>query len=285
MFNGKGLYFIGVIKNGTKHYPKHWLIAYGRPDPYVRGASKTLHCIIKDRHDNDFNIKAVGWWESKTAQKDTAPPKLFVSSCMSSKAAAPWEKTRHVEEFGFVTKTVLNVPQTDVTSTYFMGAKAIDVHNHLRQEILGLEYAWAPQDWWIRMYQTVIGMMVVNSFQMSNYFRNEDTELMKFVNETAWMLCHKGERTGERKKRTKHHTEKEELEMVTDNPAAERLPHVVCNANDVEGITRYGQCHTCHQKAYSFCMECGVYFCGVVSGRSCGGNHPVMYRLEYRNKK
>ena len=63
----------------------------------------------------------------------------------------------------------MDVPQSNIVKFYFEAANSIDIHNHYCQYLLRLEEIWQTKDWWVRIFQTVLGMIVVNSFWHS-YF-------------------------------------------------------------------------------------------------------------------
>ena len=57
------------------------------------------------------------------------------------------------------------VPRTQMIKSYFSAACAIDVHNHLRQDGLGLEHSVQTKDWWFRMFCTILGIIEVDTKQ------------------------------------------------------------------------------------------------------------------------
>ena len=53
---------------------------------------------------------------------------------------------------------------------YFEAACAIDVHNHLRQDGLGMENAIGTSKWWFRLMCTILGMIEVDMFKTFCHF-------------------------------------------------------------------------------------------------------------------
>jgi hypothetical protein len=62
------------------------------------------------------------------------------------------------------------VPRPIVVKEYFESANAVDVHNHYRQGALALEEAWQTQQWWHRLFATLLGMIVTDSYLAYSYF-------------------------------------------------------------------------------------------------------------------
>ena len=54
--------------------------------------------------------------------------------------------------------------------SYFEAACAIDVHNHLRQDGLGMENAIGTSKWWIWLMYTIFGMIEVDTFKTFCHF-------------------------------------------------------------------------------------------------------------------
>ena len=62
------------------------------------------------------------------------------------------------------------MPRTQVIKSYFEAACAIDVHNHLRQDGLGMENAITTHRWWFHMMHTLFGIIEVDAFKTFCYF-------------------------------------------------------------------------------------------------------------------
>ena len=69
---------------------------------------------------------------------------------------------RFNDEFGNLKSRQVERP--DCISTYFAHANAIDIHNHYRQGLLGLEQHWRTTNLWFRIACSVIGMTVVDCY-------------------------------------------------------------------------------------------------------------------------
>ena len=92
----------------------------------------------------------------------------------------------------------MDVPQSHIVKFYFEAANSINIHNHYRQFLLRLEEIWQTNlNWWVRIFQTVLGMIVLNSFLAFVFFcENESkTILEEFVNALAVAHCMPGKQS------------------------------------------------------------------------------------------
>lgn len=62
-----------------------------------------------------------------------------------------------------------------VVEQYFDGANAIDIHNHLRQGGLELEWHWQTQTCWHRNFATIIGICETDAFLTFQRFHPNKT--------------------------------------------------------------------------------------------------------------
>ena len=77
------------------------------------------------------------------------------------KRGTPYKATFQ-DKFGNV--QFRNVAQPQCASRYFRYANSIDVHNQMRQKVLGLEEKWKTTDCWLRVWTTLIGMTVTDLY-------------------------------------------------------------------------------------------------------------------------
>jgi len=121
----RGLHFIGMVKTATRNYP---LKEMKRRCPNTRGAS------IRATAQLDAGkqvILAMAWTDKKVHS--------LVSSCGTTHEGTPAKKHRIDHEGSSFVKMV---PRPLLFETYFDGAPAIDIHNHIRQDGLALEAVW-----------------------------------------------------------------------------------------------------------------------------------------------
>ena len=90
---------------------------------------------------------------------------MFISTFGASLPAAPWKRLRKIcNDAGQIQGVFMDVLQSDIVKFYFEAANCINIYNHYRQYLLRLAKIWQTKDWWVRIFQTVLGMIVVNSF-------------------------------------------------------------------------------------------------------------------------
>ena len=77
-----------------------------------------------------------------------------------------WHLNETTGESETITRTV---PRTQMIKYYFE-ACAIDVHNQLRQDGLGMENAIGTSKWWFRLMCTIFGMIEVDTFKIFYHF-------------------------------------------------------------------------------------------------------------------
>ena len=76
------------------------------------------------------------------------------------------------------------VEHPEIADTYFTYSGAIDSHNKLRQGHLKLEKKWKTQDPWFRLSTTIIGMYVIDSYQLYRYNLKKTYQVMSVLEYT-----------------------------------------------------------------------------------------------------
>ena len=89
----------------------------------------------------------------KKLGSEEAPKKIIVSMwnhgmSVDNHARKRWQLNETKGESETITCTV---PRTQTIKSYSEAACAIDVHNHLRQDGLGMENAIGTSKWWFRL--------------------------------------------------------------------------------------------------------------------------------------
>ena len=65
----------------------------------------------------------------------------------------------------FVTESIdLAIPRPQAIMDFFEAFSKIDVHDHIRQGILEMERFWMTKHWYLRIFQTVFAVTVVNCY-------------------------------------------------------------------------------------------------------------------------
>ena len=83
------------------------------------------------------------------------------------------------DKFGNV--NVRKVPRPSVISKFFNNCNSVDVHNHLRQYCLRLEKKWITTDCWFRIFTTILGINVVDTFRLAKFHRILPNKRFKIV--------------------------------------------------------------------------------------------------------
>ena len=92
---------------------------------------------------------------------------------------------------GIVERGQIAVPQTLLIREYFRAANRIDIHNQYRQGLLAIERTWKTQSWELRLFQTVMGMTLVNGYLAFKYLTDQEMTLREFTNGVALAMCAK----------------------------------------------------------------------------------------------
>jgi hypothetical protein len=133
------------------------------------------------------NVYGHAWNEPGTAG---LPKKVLVSSCGDTLPTDPHIKKRFkVSEtdarYGEVIERY--VPRVSIVKQYFNAACQIDVHNHLRQGVIGIEDHVGTNCHIFRLFCTIFSMSMVDAYKMYYKLRTNDDEegVRKFVSQLA----------------------------------------------------------------------------------------------------
>lgn len=253
-----GLYFMGMVKTATRNFPIKELISRC---PLDRGSY--IHAIAKvGEIKSDFIAMA---WRDKKVH-------TLVSSCGTTQQGSPAKKNRYDENGNRYIKTV-NRPQ--LFETYFDGAPSIDIHNHIRQDGLGLEVAWGTQDWKSRMFACLFGIIETNAYLAFKYFGNfKNNSHVEFTQALALQLIHfdeqanpcspPGSSTSDESETFSDHS----LRALSSEDTRQRVQRkcIVCS-----------KMRRTQQKASYYCVKCGkqAVLCSPQTGRNCFAYHIV----------
>jgi hypothetical protein len=90
-----------------------------------------------------------------------------------------------------VERRYIDVPQTQVIREYFRTGNSFDIHNQYRQGILAIELTLRTKSWNLRLFQTIMGKILVNGF-MAFKFKTcnlKSLSLREFTNVVAQAFC------------------------------------------------------------------------------------------------
>jgi hypothetical protein len=121
---------------------------------WAAGVGLTLQC----KTQSDINLVIVAW------KYNTKALQIFVAtedSGSTMPGGKPY-KVRYNDEHGNMMSHFLEWPK--IIADYYEDANAIDVHNQVRQSIIGLERNWVTQDGFFRIFTTILGMVLTDAW-------------------------------------------------------------------------------------------------------------------------
>ncbi|KAL5484079.1 hypothetical protein EMCRGX_G020521 [Ephydatia muelleri] len=162
-------YFSGLLKIAHKEFPREFCQEMAFSAQAKRGDTVTIR-TEKKVHGVTKYIYGHVWNEPGS---EGAPKKIIISTwnhsmSVDDHARKRWHLSETTGESETITRTV---PRTQMIKSYFEAACAIDVHNHLRQDGLGMENAIGTSKWWwFRLMYTIFGMIEVDTFKTFCHF-------------------------------------------------------------------------------------------------------------------
>jgi hypothetical protein len=171
LFSLFGMAMMGAVKTASKGFPKKWLNdyhAYGTErnaagqQRLPRGHWVTLESKYTTPNSSVERVMyAIGWLDKKL--------KAVLCNCGTTlQAVTDSIRRRHrkvVVNGEFVTESIdLAIPRPQAIMDFFEAFSKIDVHDHIRQGILEMERFWMTKHWYLRIFQTVFAVTVVNSY-------------------------------------------------------------------------------------------------------------------------
>ena len=155
-----GLYFHGLVKTAHRRFPKKYLNE-------VKIDTRGGHVAL-ETSDESVDLRAVTWNDGKKDKKTgMIVRKNFVASCGTTLAASTAHRKRRwrIGADGRSEDYFVTVPRPQIVQEYFDGAAKIDIHNHFRQGRQGVALEQrGTMRWDFRFYQTILGMVEVDSF-------------------------------------------------------------------------------------------------------------------------
>ena len=173
-----GTFFMGIVKTAHTHYPSDFLHQWYRDTEASRNEldsvrtrwtvlTTTFRDRISDRNsltlDRDYKVMAVCWADLQ--------PKCIISNWGDTRrCSTDVERERSIiltdsrgrQRQGYVTKFI---PQPNVIHEFFKYFGTIDASDHNRQGTLAIERYWLTKRWWLRIFQTIFGIIVLNAYR------------------------------------------------------------------------------------------------------------------------
>lgn len=259
----RGLFFMGMVKVATTNYP---LKEIKTRCPAEKGGHVAATAEV-----GGTKLVAVAWKDRKIH--------TFVGSCGTTIDGTPCRKRRFDDDGNMYYKPV---KRPKFVESYFDGAPAIDIHNHLRQSGLSLETIWNTQNWEHRMYASLFGIIETNAFLAYKYITAKEIDHQTFTENLALQLINEQNRAA-RNRNNNDNRDQQPQEQPNEQNNERRDEHVLKALSSTDPNKRRIQrkCIICsrikkkQQKASYFCVSCGerAVLCSPQTGRDCFSYH------------
>ena len=159
------VHFLGVVKQYTSNYPKEDMMRAleGKPAGTKIVLTATVHGV---------RLVAIGYNQKKN---DT------VYLLMTEGAASTMDDPSRPRVQKFLDKyrnvCVRKVSRPKALNEYYMYCGLIDDHNRLRQGYLQLEQKWVSQSGFARIFTTIVGMNLVDTYLLCKYHKKQNTRI------------------------------------------------------------------------------------------------------------
>ncbi|POM70815.1 hypothetical protein PHPALM_12696 [Phytophthora palmivora] len=248
-----GLYFIGMVKTATKEYPLEYLKCWSSTDR-PRGS----HVVMESNCVNGTKMYALCWNDRK--------PKMIISNRGTTLPGS--DSVRRYEK---------RIPRPYMVELFFEYFSTVEVHDHYRQGSLEIEREWLTHSWAHRIFDTVLGMVVVDSYLAYRYEKSWVRRVC-FPFGTPIVFQYLPDRPSEERESNGGsdlddtslpvHT----LLALGDRPEYQQLKNTSQRAQR--------RCKVCKKKASFYCAICSdcdadryVALCGSTTGRTCYQQH------------
>jgi hypothetical protein len=256
------MHFMGIVKTARKQFPK------AKPSEWVQN-NRTRGSFTAMSTTTPPVLHAAVWNDAK--------PKFLISTRGTTIPADPVVRTRVVlDEDGNINKNEYQVPRPLMIKEFFDAFNAVDTNDQYRQGILRIEENWRTHRWDMRTFSTVLGVIVVNSYLLSQYMRTahgssqKDNTFASSVDRLAYKLIYDdndndSDDDGNDSSNNVEIYEEMELRRLEEKFSRHGTPqnlwhrHVLASLNQSiryqdQGATLH--CVVCHQKTHSFCVLC-----------------------------
>ena len=128
----------------------------------LKDAPGGVHIVLRGEHPTGVNLLAVGYKYNKKSVLHF----VCTEHAGTTEDGDPYEM-KWTDDVGNV--HIRNVARPAVISKFFQNCNSVDVHNHLRQSCLKLEKQWVTTDCWFRLFTTLVGINVVDTFRLAKF--------------------------------------------------------------------------------------------------------------------
>jgi hypothetical protein len=193
-----------------------------------------------------------------------------------------------------------STPRCSLVARYFDNFHLIDVHDHMRQGVLGLEMHWRTLNWTHRIFGTLIGIIVTDTFYLHRAMFEEEMKsvsLLDFVDKLAFQLIfgRREDRTESYGKRRRLSTdsvpEKKNAPIPVLRPLLDLPYYQEKKAKNNKNWRAVKRCAIpgCKNDISFFCSECYdqsspiarliLPFCNPANGQTCFLEHFMSVHL------
>ena len=297
-----GMAMMGAVKTASTGFPKKWLSdyhAYGtqRDEQGNQKLPRGSWVVLESKYTVcnstvERVMYAVGWLDKKL--------KAIICNCSTTlKALSDSVRRRHrkVERDGeyFTESVYLNIPRPQAIADFFHAFSVIDIHDHIRQGILGMERYWLTKVWWKRIYGTVYAVYVVNAYVGCRWesiregtSTSEDFIIFEeFAERLSYQMIfnvyledNDGVTTRSSRLESSSTAPSTPHNPVSQSSAAQPKRHEIETLKSIGKGKKRCKYPNCHQDAYYYCKTCSIdgkihSFCGFKSSSKCAYNHVI----------
>ena len=153
----RGRAFVGQIKSNHALFPKIYI------EDKLKDAPGGTHIVLKGTY-KEVDLIAIGY---RYSSKKTLHF-VTTSDAGSTTPGVPYEM-KFTDAYGNI--HVRDVDRPDVISRFFQESNCVDKHNQARQFELGLEKKWITDDAYFRLFTTLVGINVVDTWKLASHHR------------------------------------------------------------------------------------------------------------------
>ena len=275
-----GLFFIGIVKTASKYFPKTFLTRWCAENN--ARANRGRYKLLETKKEG-VDIYALGWSDKKDKQ--------IVFTTGTTLPAEPSVRKRHkrVEVNGrFVSEPYYKIiPRPMVVKELFDAFSVIDVDDHYRQGSLELERTWIVRDWVLRIFMTILGIIIVNAFYAFLYISGKEPTFNEFLGRLSYQLIHNKFLTQELRE-LRPRAPGVGIDQDRDEGLGE--PHRAALLSTLEmyshvlGTNKRAarKCKTCKARTAWYCVQCSqppdylICYCNGNTDRNCFHIHEMV---------
>ena len=153
----RGMAFFGQVKSNHSLFPKDYI------EEALKDGPGGIHIVLKCTHQ-EVELIALGY---RYSSKRTLHF-ILTSDAGSTTPGTPYEM-KFTDNFGNI--HVRDVDRPDIVSKFFQESNCVDKHNQARQFELALEKKWLTDNAHFRLFTTMIGISVTDTWKLAKFHR------------------------------------------------------------------------------------------------------------------